>query len=285
LPTSRGVPHPGKGASATPAPSSDSSRDPDNLRVERETRRKYRTWYTPRNLNLKRFPRGDCFRKLAALRLELIGQACPRGRVLDLCCGSGDYLLPTSCRVEQIIGVDFSPELIAAARRRAARRRRRNSRFCIANARALPLDAGSIALIFCFASLYHIPRADQVVRECYRVLEPDGVALLEFGGLYSLNTIVCRAAPDLAEPCHLPLGAIRRIVTTAGFTVEQERHFQILPLWGDAPRWLRPLLHPGWRRLMAREVRGRLLDEWISSAWPLRHFAFRHVFTCRRPAD
>jgi hypothetical protein len=33
---------------------------------------------------------------------------------------------------------------------------------------------------------------------------------------------------------------------------------------------------------MAREIGGRMLDEWLSSSWPLRHVAFRHLMVCRR---
>jgi len=255
----------------------------DDLALERQQRYKYRTYYTPEHLDRQNRPATDYFAKLAALRLRLIHERYDRGWVLDLCCGNGNDLLPVACGAEQVIGLDFSPELLAAARQRAVVARQRNVACILGNARAIPVQNESMALVFSFASLYGIPKVDQVVQECARVLEPGGVAILEFGVLYSLNTLVCKAYPEVAVPCHLPLLTIRNMVAEAGLAIERDRAFQLLPLWGDRPRWLRPLLHPFWRRFLGREVGGRMLDELISSLWPARHFAFRHLLVCRKP--
>jgi hypothetical protein len=53
-------------------------------------------------------------------------------------------------------------------------------------------------------------------------------------------------------------------------------------MWGDRPWWLKPLLHPVWTRLLAIRIKGRMLDEWISSLPLLRRFAFRHVLLCEK---
>ena len=257
---------------------------PDDLALERSQQAKYRFYYSPDGLDHAVRPRHDYFAKLATRRLELIRHHYRNGPVLDLCCGAGDYLVPVAGFVDAVTGVDFSPELLATARRRIVEGRLGNARCVAGNARSLPLREASVALVFAFSSLYYVPQVEDVVVECARVLRPGGVALLEFGLLYSLNTVVCRAHPELAVPCHLPLAHVQRALAAAGLTSETDHAFQVLPLWGDRPRWLRPLLHPLWKRMLSAEVRGQMLDEWLSGAPILRRLAFRHILVCRKSA-
>lgn len=255
---------------------------PSELALERSQQDKYRFYYTPEGLDHAARPAHDYFAKLAARRLELVREHYTGGAVLDLCCGAGDYLLPVARVAERVIGVDFSPELVAVARRRLTEARLTNAVCLVGNGRAVPLETGSIALTFSFSSLYYIPRVEQVVAECARVLQPGGCAILEFGAWYSLNTLVCRAYPDLAAPCHLRLSRMDEVLAVAGFQRDAYHAFQILPLWGERPRWLRPLLHPAWKRLLARNIGGRMVDERLSALWPLRWLAFRHIMMCRK---
>ena len=257
---------------------------PDDLVLERNQQAKYRFYYSPHGLHHAARPRHDYFAKLATRRLELIRHHYVNGPVLDLCCGAGDYLEPVAGFVESVTGVDFSPELLATARRRITESGLGNARCLVGNARSLPLREASVALAFAFSSLYYIPRVEDVVAECARVLRPHGVALLEFGLLYSLNTLVCRAHPELAVPCHLPLAQVHRVLAAVGLAVETDHAFQVLPLWGARPRWLGLLLHPLWKRMLSAEVRGRMLDEWLSGLPPLRRLAFRHLVVCRKSA-
>jgi ubiquinone/menaquinone biosynthesis C-methylase UbiE len=180
------------------------------------------------------------------------------------------------------IGLDFSPELITVARQRAISNGVANVAAVLGNARNIPLRGSSISLLFSFACLYHIPAVEHVITECARILRRGGVAILEFGAFYSLNTIVSRAYPELAAPCHVPLRKIHAMLSHAGFVIEMHRPFQLLPFWGNRPWWLRPLLHPIWKRMLQQELAGRMLDEWISALWPFRLLAFRHLMICRR---
>jgi ubiquinone/menaquinone biosynthesis C-methylase UbiE len=61
----------------------------------------------------------------------------------------------------------------------------------------------SFDLVYCFSSLYYIPKVGEVIHEVSRVLTFRGKCVVDFGNLYSLNTIVCNAYPDLAHPCHI----------------------------------------------------------------------------------
>jgi hypothetical protein len=55
-----------------------------------------------------------------------------------------------------------------------------------------------------------------------------------------------------------------------------------LPLWASKPIWLWPLLRPGWKKIMKKRVRGRMIDEWISGSRLFRRFAFRHLLVVER---
>jgi len=249
--------------------------------IEREQRDKYRTCYVPiLDKSISSSPAGY-EAKIDAVRLSLIHAWYEQGSVLDLCCGPGNFLAEIAPQVDRAIGVDFSPELLEIARQRTSKQA--NVSCCVGNARSIPLRSESIALVFCFSSLYHIPRVEDAVMECARVLEPGGAAILEFGILYSLNTLVCRSYPDIASACHVPLTAARRMVEGAGLTIESDRAFQLLPLWGSKPTWLRPLLHPYWKRLLQRDAGGRTVDELVSSLRVFRHFSFRHIIICKKP--
>jgi SAM-dependent methyltransferase len=250
--------------------------------VESRQLAKYRFWYKPETLRAATVADDPYFAGQAAARIDEVRRGYRGGLAVDLCCGNGFYAVALAGELERVLGLDFSPEMVAAARARAQAAQCRNAGFCLANARCLPLADASAGLVYSFSSLYHIPAVEQVVAEVARVLGPRGVAVLDFGALRSLNTLVCRAAPETAEPCHRPLGEILDILRQCGLSVERRRVFQILPMWGNRPRWLRPLLHPGWKWLLSRTCRGRMLDEWISGLPLVQHFAFRHVLTCRK---
>jgi len=227
-------------------------------------------------------PPSDYFAKLTALRVLLIRQYCQGGLVLDLCCGAGDFLPPVAAFADRLLGVDFSPGLIAMAGQLVGDAGAPNVACAGGDAKCLPLRDGCVALLYSFSALYCIPDVGQAVRECARVLAPGGVAVLEFGVRPSLNIAVSRAYVDSPVPCPLTLREAHRLVRQAGLTVEQDRAFQLLPLWGDRPRWLRPLLNRGFKRLAAVEAGGRMLDERVSSLPLLRRFAFRHLLVCRK---
>lgn len=255
----------------------------DYHEVEQRQRAVYRFWCKPSFLDLERTRDDPYFSKILDIRLSEIRRYYAGGTALDLCCGSGQYAVRLAGEIERIVGIDFSPEMLRVAQESVKEQNRTNISLSVANARRLPLGSETVGLVYSFSSLYYVPAVEQVVAEVARVLRPKGVAILEFGALYSLNTLVSRATPGPAEPCHVPLGRIYRMHEEAGLAIERDRSFQILPMWGNRPWWIRPLLHPVWKRLLSPRVGGRMLDEWISSFGPLRPFAFRHMVVSRKP--
>jgi ubiquinone/menaquinone biosynthesis C-methylase UbiE len=250
--------------------------------LEQEQLHKYRFCYKPEQLDHSAHPKYDFFSKLAAFRVALVRTHYRAGCVLDVGCGSGHYLVELAEFVEHAVGIDFSPEMVAATQSRIRDRKAVNLSCREGNARQMEFPDRSFSLLYSFSALYYMPRLDEVLSECSRVLEKGGIAVFDFGTSHSLNTIVCRANAELAAPCHVPLKDIRRFLAHAGFEILEDHGFQILPLWGRDPTWLRPLLLPVWKRLLELEVGGHMIDQIISSTWPLRHFAFRHITVCRK---
>ena len=99
----------------------------------------------------------------------------PYGRVLELGCGTGFFLL--NLKLAGVVGeghvTDLSPGMVEVARRNA-----HNLGFDIegrvADAERIPYDDGTFDLVVGHAVLHHIPDVEQAFREVLRVLKPGG---------------------------------------------------------------------------------------------------------------
>ena len=221
--------------------------------------------------------------RLLADKLAMVADAYQGGTLVDLCCASGVHAIDLAAQAERVVGIDFTARYVESGRDQAAAAGRTNVAFLQADARQLPLAAGTTATLYCFSSLYAIPRAAEVIAEVGRALRPGGRAVLDFGNSRSLNVFCLRYYTDWPSPHPMSLADIRRALAAAGLIEERRRCFQLLPLWAGRPSWLWPLLHPMWKSLLKRRVAGKMLDEWISSLPGVRAFAFRHVIVCRKP--
>lgn len=199
------------------------------------------------------------------------------GLLVDLCCGTGDHLLKLCPPGRPGLGVDFSNPYVDAAKRKAKEVGLPNITFVVADATALPLRVASVGTLYSFSALYQVPNIELVVADVSRVLAPCGRAILDLGNSTSLNAICCRFYPGLPRMTAIPINRMIKLFAANRLTVIEHRAFQILPLWADRPRWLRPLLHPAWKRIMKMRLGGRMIDEWLSSSPLLKAFAFRHL--------
>jgi ubiquinone/menaquinone biosynthesis C-methylase UbiE len=252
--------------------------------LEAETRAKYSGgYYQPQTISRAAHERGEDYSsRMLALKLDLIHEFCRGDVLVDLCCSTATQLTELADGRRLAVGVDFSMPFLTYGRAQARTANRQNVQGVCANARALPFKSGAIGGLYALSSLYYIPRVDEVVAEIGRVLRPGGACVLDMGNATSLNNIVCRAYPELAAPCHVTVRHMRAMIRAAGLRIVVHRAFQILPMWGDRPKWLAWCLSPRWVRLLATRRGGRMLDEWISSLPVVRHFAFRHVFVCEK---
>jgi ubiquinone/menaquinone biosynthesis C-methylase UbiE len=97
------------------------------------------------------------------------------GRVLEIGIGSGLNLPLYGDAVEEVIGVDVSPGLLAIAER-AAQRRGQRVRLLDGSAEHLPSNvaAGSVDTVVVTWALCSIPDATAALVEAHRVLRPSG---------------------------------------------------------------------------------------------------------------
>lgn len=257
-----------------------------------------RGFTTKANVNQPLFDRAEAVRTLEAFptrrydvwmrrhRTELVSTH-GRGRdVLDLCCGNGNFLWPDGATPRSVVGVDFSRRMLRRCRDRVGARP--GVRLAQADANRLPLRDHSVDFVYSFSSLYYVPEIHRTLQEVARVLRPGGFAAVELGNRFSLNTLVVRAerrARGWVEPHHISYPKMRAYLRNAGFVIVKRKSFQILPMYGGSRRlfYLYPLLSGKWKSIMGFRIGSRMLDEWVSGAWPFRFFAFRHLFLVRKP--
>ena len=106
----------------------------------------------------------------------------PGHRVLDVGCGTGDFLrlLGPLAAPGSAVGIDLSETMIAEARRRTSSGPS-NVSFQVGNALDLPFESGSIDRLTATQVLLHIPDSAAAIAEMWRVLAPEGmVAFGEF---------------------------------------------------------------------------------------------------------
>lgn len=220
------------------------------------------------------------FDLLLGIRLELVRARIRNGRVLDLCCSNGEHLFalhPLHCTA---IGLDFSIPYVKSAQAKQESRSGTNLAFSGGDATNLPFKGASFDVIYSFSSLYYIPDLGSVFREISRTLKLGGFCVVDLGNAHSLNALVCKAYPELLITFYVDVAQMKTLLGGAGLRIVIHRAFQILPYWGEKPKWLKLLLFGGWKRIGETIVGGRMIDEWISSLPILRRFAFRHVFVC-----
>jgi SAM-dependent methyltransferase len=113
--------------------------------------------------------------------------------VLDIGCGSGTTGATLAYQGARYIGLDHSPN--------AASRALRNLRSVGAdgftvqgNAEALPIRDNSIDVVYSNGVLHHTPNFSAAMDEAYRVLKPDGQAIIALYATYSLTFGLVRLA-------------------------------------------------------------------------------------------
>lgn len=221
----------------------------------------------------------DYLGRLLCRKFDIIRDHYAGGLLVELCCATGDHLNYLAHEIDSGIGIDLSQPFIDEAVQKKIAGNRDNIDFKCASVKSMPVESGSVDFVMALASLYTIPDVSDVLIETSRCLKPGGRCVLEFGNYWSLNTLC--VAPD-RRPLHLTLAEMKSALALANLHEVEHFSFQVLPLWTTEPRYLWPFLHPMWKRLMAKRVAGKMLDEWISSAPLFNRVAFRHIFVCEK---
>jgi trans-aconitate methyltransferase len=161
-------------------------------------------------------------RFVAELGLPVLDLLAPRGgeRILDVGCGDGALTAKIAQAGAVVVGIDSSPELVAAAR--------------AAGVDARLMDARDISFEACFdavfsnAALHWVGEPDRVLDGIARALRPQGRFVGELGGHANVAAIRTALAAELqtrghavAAPWYFPTAdAYARLLRAHGFRVE-----------------------------------------------------------------
>jgi trans-aconitate methyltransferase len=199
---------------------------------------------------------------LGAGVLELLAPKAHE-RILDLGCGDGvltQRLAELGC---QVLGVDSSPEQIAAARRRGLTAQCKSGE---------QLDfAAEFDAVFSNAALHWMQQADAVITGVWRALRPGGRFVAEFGGLGCVAKIRQALAVALArrgivaralDPWYFPSDReYASRLERAGFSVRSIVLFdRPTPLPTAIEGWLETFAQP-FIAAVSRDERPALLSE------------------------
>jgi len=93
----------------------------------------------------------------------------PDDRVLDACCGTGDLALADVAAGGRVIGVDFSPRMLARARRKS-----QTVEWVEGDLLALPFADASFDAVTVGFGIRNVPELERGLGELARVLKPGG---------------------------------------------------------------------------------------------------------------
>lgn len=108
--------------------------------------------------------------------------ARPGERILDLGCGDGQLTARIAAAGANVVGLDSSPQMLAAARARGVEAME-------GNAEQMPFAAQSFDAVFSNAALHWVRDQDAMIREVRRVLQPGGRFVAEMGGQGNIAAI------------------------------------------------------------------------------------------------
>src|SRR5690242_19518520 len=119
--------------------------------------------------------------------------AKPDFKVLDLCCGPGNVSEALVRRGCKVVGVDFSPAMLAVARERVP-----GATFIEADAQDLPFDPATFDAVVSNLGICHVPDQPRALAEVRRVLFARGRFAM---------TVWC--GPDVSPCFELIYGAVK----------------------------------------------------------------------------
>lgn len=234
------------------------------------------------SLNNKKTYRYDL--KMDVLRRSLIQKYITNDSfVLDIGCGTGRFAIPILGNLNVYYGIDFSEPMINDFQRNIPDRYRLqtnlvNSDFLQYNFKDKQFDC-----IFSFGTLYYIKALDRALLKISRLLAPGGVAIIELGNKSSINSPVndlFYKTSNWPKPQFTNINKAIEIFAQENLKVLEHRCFQLFPMYGspNGANFLKLFCTEKWKYLLHYEFRSKMLDEYISSSYFLKQYAFRHIF-------
>lgn len=177
------------------------------------------------------------------------GREAP-ARALDVGCGEGVAfaMLQRTFGAQSILGIDIDPESVRRAAQTAATVGG-NIEVRLADAMRLDVPDGAFDLVFCHQVLHHADDPAAVLRECRRVLAPEGRLLLAESSREFLSWWPVRLLFRHPPRRQQTVAEYRALVQHAGFAVADSGYLTPAPWWSLRDLGLR-------RRYTGAEPRG-----------------------------
>lgn len=163
--------------------------------------------------------------------------------ILDLGCGTGDLTAKIAAAGASVVGVDFSPEMIAAAKKKY-----QSLPFFVADGHTFRSESRFDA-VFSNAALHWMKRPQEVIQSVWLALSPGGRFVAEFGGkencqqvVDALGTVLAQRgiAADERNPWYFPsIGEYTSLLERQGFRVTLASHFDRPTKMPDGDQGLR----------------------------------------------
>ncbi len=101
----------------------------------------------------------------------------PGENALDVCCGTGDFMVPLQKAVGEkgsVVGVDFCLPMLEVAAQKAKHQTPKAQRLSLGDACQLPIQSNSFHGVSVGWGIRNVPDIDGAHRELFRVLKPGG---------------------------------------------------------------------------------------------------------------
>jgi len=155
-------------------------------------------------------------------------------RILDLGCGDGALTVDLVELGVEVVGIDSSPEMVAAARGRGIDAHTVDAGTLASLITDGEINLGSFDAVFTNAALHWIPEIGEVLRGVEMLLRPRGRFVGEFGGHGNVSTIgvalnaavLIQSGLSVGCPFYLPTpDEFAGELTNAGFVVDHLEAF------------------------------------------------------------
>jgi len=176
--------------------------------------------------------------------------AIPNGRLLDVGCGSGDWLLMMRDLGWKVVGSDFDQQAVKVGAERGLD-------ISLGSLEEQSYPDNSFDAVTLSHVIEHVPAPLETLQECFRILKPGGKIVLLTPNGQSLSHRVFKADwRGLEPPRHLhifSLGSMDRLLAQAGFPQRSVRPFIVTSVIYDS-------LQLRWGRRSGKNT----LRHWIS---------------------
>ena len=202
--------------------------------------------------------------------------------VLDLCCGSGEFYGYIKYKHINYIGLDFSENLLKKFKKKNILKK--NSLLINGDAENLKIDDNSINICFCYSSIYYMKNIEKVIAEITRVLNKNGLAIIEFATKSNINSFISEywyRNGIWGKPYFINYESMVNIIKTNNFDIVEESHFQVLPVLRGPLKYIffaNSLL----KYIIHFTFFHKTIDEHISSNNFLKKYSFKHIYVLKK---